>query len=233
MKKDKILFIGRKDDYYCNKAYKILKKNFTNIKVVWSSFPGEKYHRHFKKKFDYIFSLRGYFILNKKTLSNVKEYAINFHPSIPKYRGFSPTNYAIIDGLNYHGCTAHIMSEKLDSGQILNVKKFRISNKDNLNDILTKTYKYQLKQFQMIVNKIIQDKGNLSKLIKSSKKEKWAKKIRSKRDIDKLYEINLNQSKKKILNQLRATILNNSRFLPYIKKDNVKYVIIKEKLNES
>ena len=125
------------------------------------------------------------------------------------------------------------MSEKLDSGQILNVKKFRISNKDNLNDILTKTYKYQLKQFQMIVNKIIQDKGNLSKLIKSSKKEKWAKKIRSKRDIDKLYEINLNQSKKKILNQLRATILNNSRFLPYIKKDNVKYVIIKEKLNES
>ena len=90
------------------------------------------------------------------------------------------------------------MSEKLDSGQILNVKKFRISNKDNLNDILTKTYKYQLKQFQMIVNKIIQNKGNLSKLIKVQKR-KMGKKNKVKKDIDKLYEINLNQSKRKYL----------------------------------
>ena len=87
MKKDKILFIGRKDDYYCNKAYKILKKNFTNIKVVWSSFPGEKYHRHFKRNL-IIYFLSGYFILNKKTLSNVKEYAINFHPSIQNIEVF-------------------------------------------------------------------------------------------------------------------------------------------------
>ena len=65
MKKDKILFIGRKDDYYCNKAYKILKKLY-KYKSCLVKFSGEKYHRHFKKKFDYIFSLRGYFILNKK-----------------------------------------------------------------------------------------------------------------------------------------------------------------------
>ena len=232
MNKSKVLFLARKNDKHCNLAYIFLKKNFSNVKVIWSKSPNEKKnHLYFKKNFDYIFSLRSYFILKKETLSNINKAAINFHPATPKYRGFAPANYAIYNlDVNY-GCTAHIMVQKLDSGPIINVIRFKISEKDSLKNILLKTHNYQLKQFRILISKIAQKEENLSKFILISKKEKWGNKIKTKKDIDRFYEISFKQSYTKIINQLRATILYGSNFHPYIILNKKKY-FIKEDLNE-
>lgn len=232
MNNSRVLFLARKNDEYCNKAYIFLKKYFSNIKVIWSKSPSEKKnHLYFKKEFDYIFSLRSYFILRKEILLKTKKAAINFHPATPEYRGFAPANYAIFNLDFNFGCTAHIMNQKLDSGPIINVTRFRISKKDSLKSVLLKTHNLQLKQFKMIIHKISQNEKNLSKFIKNSKKEKWKNKVKTKNDIDKFYEINLNQTKKKIIDQLRATILDEGKFHPFLMFNKKKYFIRKD-LNE-
>jgi methionyl-tRNA formyltransferase len=229
LNKSRVLFLGRKNDECCNKAYIFLKKNFSNVKVIWSKSPNEKNHLYFKKEFDYIFALRSYFILKKETLARIKKVAINFHPAIPKYRGFAPANYAILNSEIYYGCTAHIMHEKIDSGPIINVLRFKISKKDSLKKILLKTYAYQLKQFKTLISKIAKKEESLLKFIEISKKEKWGNKIKTKKDIDSLYEIDLKKSKIKIINHLRATLLENSIFHPYLLLNNKRYLIIKDK----
>ena len=54
---------------------------------------------------------------------------INVHFSLlPKYRGASPVQSAILDGVKASGITWQIMAPKLDSGDILLQKKYNISN---------------------------------------------------------------------------------------------------------
>ena len=228
MKNKKILFLGRYKDEYSQQAYQILKKYFTNVNVVWSRFPKEKTkHKYFKQKYDYIFSFRSYFILKNKILSRTKKAAINFHPSIPKYRGFGCANYALDNGEKFFGCTAHIMNEKIDDGSIINVHKFRIFKKQTLDEVLKKTHKHQINQLKIISNIILNKEESLMEFIELSKEEKWGKKIKNKYQLNKFYEIKLNQSKKKILNHLRATILENGNFRPYIKLNGKKFFLIK------
>ena len=78
---------------------------------------------------------KSYFILKKNILDNCK-YAINFHPSLPKYRGVGGVNYAIFNGDKYFGSTIHFINEKIDNGKILKVSRFRILKNDNVETLL-------------------------------------------------------------------------------------------------
>jgi methionyl-tRNA formyltransferase len=57
---------------------------------------------------------------------------INIHPSLlPKYRGATPTVWALINGETETGVTAHfIENEKIDSGRIISQVKLKISSSD-------------------------------------------------------------------------------------------------------
>lgn len=57
---------------------------------------------------------------------------INVHPSLlPKYRGATPTTWAILNGEEYTGVTIHfIENEKIDSGRIILQRKVNISPKE-------------------------------------------------------------------------------------------------------
>ena len=223
---NKILFLGRKNDKYSEQIYNFIKKNVRNTKVIWSKYPKEKKkHRYFYKKYDFIISFRSYYILNKKILDNAKKAAINFHPSIPKYRGFGCLNYAIYNNEKYYGCTAHLMSKKIDNGQILDVIKFKISPYQTLSDILEKTYKKQVLQVKKIVKSIIINNRSLEKFINNSKKERWGKKIGNKAKLDKFYQIKLEHPEEKILRKLKATLLKKGNFSPYILYGRKKYFI--------
>ena len=46
--------------------------------------------------------------------------AVNIHPSLlPRYRGPTPTNWAIINGEKETGVTYHVLTEQMDAGDIL------------------------------------------------------------------------------------------------------------------
>ncbi len=68
-------------------------------------------------------------ILSSKTLAIPKIGALNIHGSIlPALRGASPVEHALIYGFNQTGTTLQKMSNKLDEGDIILQKEFKIKN---------------------------------------------------------------------------------------------------------
>lgn len=79
-------------------------------------------------------------ILSKEILNIPKYACINVHASLlPKYRGASPINFAIINGEKETGITTMLMDEGLDTGDMLLKDKVHISDSmtaGELHDIL-------------------------------------------------------------------------------------------------
>ena len=70
-------------------------------------------------------------IIPKKILEIPKDGCLNVHPSIlPKYRGPSPIQSAIINGDEKTGVTIMRVSEKIDAGPILSQKEIEIDPKE-------------------------------------------------------------------------------------------------------
>ncbi|WPM06223.1 methionyl-tRNA formyltransferase [Borreliella sinica] len=75
-------------------------------------------------------------IFKKEFLDIFPKGCINVHPSLlPKYRGVSPIQSAILNGDCISGITVQSMSLKMDSGNILVQKKFEIRSFDTSYDI--------------------------------------------------------------------------------------------------
>lgn len=69
-------------------------------------------------------------IISKKILDIPKYKTINVHPSLlPKYRGPSPIQYAILNGDKKTGVTIMLVEPEMDSGDILNQKEYTINDK--------------------------------------------------------------------------------------------------------
>jgi len=65
--------------------------------------------------------------------------AINIHDGLlPKYRGFAPINWAIINGEHEAGVTVHFIDESADMGDILIQKKVDIKITDTAKDVYEK-----------------------------------------------------------------------------------------------
>ncbi len=61
----------------------------------------------------------------------------NIHGSLlPKFRGAQPTNWAVINGATETGITLHKMSDKVDSGDIINQLKVEIKPSDDAIDVI-------------------------------------------------------------------------------------------------
>jgi len=79
-------------------------------------------------------------ILPKDVLEIPKYGCINVHPSLlPKWRGSSPIQYAILNGDTKNGVTIILMDEKMDHGPIITQKPIKIEEKErakNLHDKL-------------------------------------------------------------------------------------------------
>ena len=220
-----VLFFGRKDCVYTKKIKSFLKKKSKNFYYLQSNFFGEKINisKFNKINFDYIFCFRSYYILKKEFLKKCKKAAINFHPGTPKYRGIGCVNFALLNNEKYYGCTAHIINQKIDSGKILNVKKFKVRINDNVQSCLEKTYKLMFKQAKITINLLLKNENNLARLIQKNKKIKWSKKITTKKDLEKIYLIKKNISKKDFSKRIRAT--KTKIFKPYISLYGKKFIL--------
>ncbi len=72
-------------------------------------------------------------ILPKAIITIPRIGIVNLHPSLlPKYRGATPTVWALINGEKETGVTAHfIEDEKIDCGRIITQEKIKIDPSDN------------------------------------------------------------------------------------------------------
>ncbi len=87
-----------------------------------------------------LFVIAAYGHLVPKNVLNLPKYgALNIHPSLlPKYRGPSPIQTAILNGDKMSGITIIKMDEKLDHGPIVAQKEMPLSNIDTLESLHVK-----------------------------------------------------------------------------------------------
>lgn len=80
---------------------------------------------------DFIFSFYYRKVISQTILDIAKKGAFNLHGSLlPKYRGCAPLNWAVINGEKESGVTLHVMTQKVDAGDIVAQEKFSIENDD-------------------------------------------------------------------------------------------------------
>lgn len=93
-------------------------------------------------------------ILTKNELNTPKHGFINVHPSLlPKYRGPSPIQEAILNGDKISGITIIKMDEEVDHGPIIYQEELELSDKDNYDSLSKKMFL----RVSKILPKIIQD----------------------------------------------------------------------------
>jgi len=110
-------------------------------------------------------------IFKKELLSLPREGCINIHRSLlPKYRGVSPTFWALVNNEKTSGITLHEMIEKIDTGDILAQKREEIIENDTVN---TLSFRLMRKAGKLLINLL--DRIENKKSIKRIKMKKIGK----------------------------------------------------------
>ena len=73
--------------------------------------------------------------------------AYNFHPGPPTYPGSNAASFAVYEGADKFGATAHVMEKKVDCGPIVAVKWFDVPEGIKFMDLELRTYEILLKMF--------------------------------------------------------------------------------------
>ena len=211
-----VLFMGRNDCSYSNRIKKLLEKSSKKFYYFESSRIGEKINKKYLKlNYDYIFCFRSFYILKKNILNKVNNAAINFHPGPPEYRGTGCVNYALYENSKFYGCTAHLINEKVDNGNIIDIKKFNISKKNSISEVLIKTYEVMTSLAISTIKNIKKNPNFVENQILKNKDIKWSNKIKKLKDLNNFYQINKNIKKNDFFEKIRAT--DTPKFKPYIK----------------
>ena len=152
-----------------------------------------------KENYDLLISYISPWIVPKVILDKTKRWNMNFHPGPPEYPGIGCFNFAIYDTAKQFGATAHLMKPKVDTGQIIGVKRFAMANEETVESLSIKTYSAQLALFKEILEFIrINDSLPISV-------EKWQRKPYKRNELEKLATIDSNMNKTEIDKRIRAT----------------------------
>ena len=152
-----------------------------------------------KNKYDLILSYISPWIVPKTVLDKTKRWNINFHPGPPEYPGIGCFNFAIFDSAKHFGATAHIMEPKVDTGEIIGVKRFSMIEKETVETLSKKTYEAQLSLYKDIIDYIMVN-NCLPKC-----DETWKRKPFTRSELEYLATIKMNMSEKEIEERIRAT----------------------------
>jgi methionyl-tRNA formyltransferase len=166
---------------------------------------------------DYIVSYIGPFVFKDYVLQKAKKAAINFHPGPPEYPGIGCTNFAIYDGVEDFGITVHHMEPKVDSGEIIMVKRFPIAESDSVWTLSQKCYAYIFAAFCELLP-LFKAGDNMRKL----SVERWKREPYTRKQLNELCIITEDMSDEEVRRRVRATSFPN---MPgaYIEKGGYKF----------
>lgn len=109
---------------------------------------------------DLVLSYLYWKIIKKPLIDLPKIGCINFHPGpLPELRGLGGYNVAILEGKRYYGVTAHFVNEEIDSGDIIEVKRFDIDPYlETAYSLEQKSQEFMFEQFKNIINLTLEGK---------------------------------------------------------------------------
>lgn len=136
-----------------------MRTRFTQVTVVKAGGPGNELNPALLLDTpDVLFAFRSHTIVRKAFIDAIP-LCINFHPGPPERRGTGCVNFALIAGDHSYGCTCHHIDTEIDHGPIINVRRFPVSERDGVAEVLNRTYDYMLCQLYEVVDRIAEGKG--------------------------------------------------------------------------
>ena len=148
---------------------------------------------------DIIFAINWRRIIPTPVLKIPKYCSLNIHAgSLPRYAGFAPINWAIINGEKEIGITVHEMEEKADAGGVVIQKKIDVGINDTAKDVFDKV----LKLYPEMIIKSLEFISKGKKPFKQNKSENFFVTKRFPKD----GRINWSQNRIKIHNLIRALV---------------------------
>lgn len=137
-------------------------------------------------------------ILPADYLNLPKNGCLNIHPSLlPKYRGASPIQTALLGGEKFTGASIILMGEGLDDGDILCQQKAAIEPQDDYSSLVEKL---SLLSAELIVKKLSPFvSGELSLKVQNDKEATYCRKIKKSDG-----RIDWGKPAENVLNQIRA-----------------------------
>lgn len=98
-------------------------------------------------------------ILSKTELNAPKHGCINVHPSLlPKYRGPSPIQSAILNGDKFSGISIIKIDDRVDHGPIIYQERLELSDSDNFDTLSKKMFLRAAEILPKIIEDFIQDR---------------------------------------------------------------------------
>jgi folate-dependent phosphoribosylglycinamide formyltransferase PurN len=126
---------------------------------------------------------KGTSIIVPYTILNKFGAAYNFHSASPDYPGRDAHHFAAYDAVVRYGATAHIMSEYVDSGHIIDVELFDAPPKATPADLLALANEASLKLFRRLIPRMISGE------VLPSNGASWGRRKTSREDFKRLCRI--------------------------------------------
>lgn len=205
---DSLLFLGKAEDPDCARALDFCKENFSNVTYCLGKW-GDPLPENIRKwEGDYIISYLSRWVIPQELLDRAKKAAINFHPASPEYPGIGCNNFALYEDAKEYGVTCHHMASKVDTGNIIAVKRFPISPEDNVEILLKHTYENQIALFFEIATLMAEGKEL------PTSPEKWTRPPFSRKQFNELFKITPEMSADEVQRRIRA--ISYGPWQPYI-----------------
>lgn len=130
-----------------------------SLKVLQPEKLDKKLGKQIKEKGDLIIVASYGKILPEYIFTAPKYGSLNIHPSLlPKYRGPSPIQYAILNGEKKTGVTIALINENIDAGDILAQEKIKIEKNDTFKTLEEKLAKLGGKLIATIIPLFLENK---------------------------------------------------------------------------
>jgi methionyl-tRNA formyltransferase len=209
--KNEVLFFGRANCDASSKALNHLVRLGFKVTAIFSKGHGDSLPDDIGWwSGDYIFCFRSMFILPKHLIDKAKIAAINFHPGSPEYPGSGCLNYALYENSKEYGVTSHLMTAKVDDGNIVECRRFPIHEADTVSSLLDRTHVKLLDLFFDVISGVaVNGKTYIDESIKKSTSEKWSGIKRKINDLNTLSIVGMNITKNELENLIRATYTEN------------------------
>lgn len=105
---------------------------------------------------DYLFSIVNDEIIPETVLSKIRQLAINYHDGpLPRYAGSNATSWAILHGEAQHAITWHIISEKIDGGDLLKQRTFALQADETALSLNLQCAEHAIATFAELLDELI------------------------------------------------------------------------------
>jgi methionyl-tRNA formyltransferase len=165
---------------------------------------------------DFLFNYLCPVIVPERILQSIKRSAINFHPAPPDWPGIGSASYALYEGDETFGVTAHVMTAKVDSGPIVRSLRFPIVPEDDCESLWNRALNFSLFLFYDVLAHVArvgdaQPTG-----------EAWRRSAIRRADFEKWMRIVPSDSPEEVRRKVRA--LSHSRLPgPYVEVAGMKF----------